>query len=84
MSRAQLDRAGRGLAVCCRGEQQQKDIRKAAYETVCRLADALDCTPEDVVNIYYKNEAIWPIIYRKILLKIHRNATIIKEHDQGG
>ena len=80
----QLDRAGRGLAVCCRGEQQQKDIRKAAYETVCCLADALHCTPEDVVNIYYKNDAIWPIIYRKILLKIHRNATIIKKHDQGG
>ena len=39
-------------------EQQQKDIRKAAYETVCCLADALHCTPEDVVNIYYKNEAI--------------------------
>ena len=39
-------------------EQQQKDIRKAAYETVCRLADALHCAPEDVVNTYYKNDAI--------------------------
>ena len=28
-------------------EQQQKDIRKAAYETVCRLADALHCAPDD-------------------------------------
>ena len=28
-------------------EQQQKDIRKAAYETVCRLADALHCAPDE-------------------------------------
>ena len=28
-------------------EQQRKDIRKAAYETVCRLADALHCAPDD-------------------------------------
>ena len=27
-------------------EQRQKDIRKAAYDTVCRLADALHCAPD--------------------------------------
>ena len=31
-------------------EQQQKDIRKAAYETVCRLADALHCAPDETLN----------------------------------
>ena len=31
-------------------EQQQKDIRKAAYETVCRLADALHCAPDDCMS----------------------------------
>ena len=28
-------------------EQRQKDIRRAAFETVVRLADALHCRPEE-------------------------------------
>ena len=32
-------------------EQRQKDIRKASYDTVRRLANALHCRPEDCVGL---------------------------------
>ena len=31
-------------------EQRQKDLRKAAFDTVSRLAEALHCTPEECVG----------------------------------
>ena len=68
-SQAQLDRAEGALSLYVGGDiRTPRNTHDLVDNSLCQRW----------------SKAIYLNIYRKILLKIHRNATIIKKHDKGG
>lgn len=52
MTRVQLaEESGIGFRIIEAYEQSRRDINEAAYITVWRLAKALKCKPENIVNL---------------------------------